>query len=52
LIDKELNQIINIDNSIENILSNLTLHVSDFLNPVLLADLSPAAHAFVQGELS
>jgi tungstate transport system ATP-binding protein len=28
------------------------LPVSDFFNPVLLAAHSPAAHAFVQGELS
>jgi tungstate transport system ATP-binding protein len=28
------------------------LPVSDFFNPVLLAERSPAAHAFVQGELS
>jgi tungstate transport system ATP-binding protein len=28
------------------------LPVADFFNPVLLAECSPAAHAFVQGELS
>jgi tungstate transport system ATP-binding protein len=28
------------------------LPVSDFFNPDLLAECSPAAHAFVQGELS
>jgi tungstate transport system ATP-binding protein len=28
------------------------LPVADFFNPVLLAEHSPAAHAFVQGELS
>ena len=28
------------------------LPVADFFNPVLLAERSPAAHAFVQGELS
>jgi tungstate transport system ATP-binding protein len=28
------------------------LPVSDFFNPTLLAECSPAAHAFVQGELS
>jgi tungstate transport system ATP-binding protein len=28
------------------------LPVADFFNPTLLAECSPAAHAFVQGELS
>jgi hypothetical protein len=36
LIDKEFHQVLNIDNSVENILSNLTLSISKFLNDILL----------------
>jgi len=36
LIDKEFNQVLKIDNSVENILSNLTLSISKFLNDILL----------------